>query len=63
MGCLPNLVQLENNQRMYPLKLFRFLQAPRVMEQVEINVERIKSMFIQYMYIITNIYQLLKLIV
>jgi len=61
-GCLPNLFFRETNPGVYALKLFRFIQMSRTLDQLDYIVNRIKAKYLQYMFLITNSFSTIKLV-
>jgi hypothetical protein len=62
LGCLPNLVYRETNPEIYALKVFRFIQMSRCLDQLDYIVNKIKAKYLQYMFLITNTFSTIKLV-
>ena len=45
-GCLPGLVLQETEPMTYPLKLFRFIKLPRLLEQITYVINKLKQRYL-----------------
>jgi hypothetical protein len=62
VGCFPGLIFLEQEPKIYFLKLLRFIQMTRTLEQVDSIVTKLKHRFLQNMLTIDNTFKLVKLL-
>lgn len=60
IACLPGMLTLEKITAVYFLKVFRYLQMPRLFDQIDLIVRKLKSRYFHRAILIVNVHMVFK---